>query len=121
MADLSELTSAADSDNQTLLAAREHLFAADYSTHQRFHVLWEASKYAAASMLALFIIFKPLAAGERWAVIAIALANLLLFGGVLVGALWIGGVPASTFWATSFFLAASVPALAVLWPRRRES
>ncbi len=100
--------------------ATHHLHAPDYSAHQRFHVFWEASKYAVASMLSLWIILKPLAAGERWAYIAILLSNALLYGAVLVGNFCIGGVPAITFWGCAVFTVASVPAFIALAPLRRS-
>jgi hypothetical protein len=95
-------------------AAKLHLFQAGATPHQNFHVVWEACKYATASLLALAVVLGPLARGERWALGIMAVASVVLFGGVFFShALTLGG-PAIDFWAYGSFLVLSVLALGAL-------
>jgi hypothetical protein len=96
------------------IAANLHLFQAGATPHQNFHVLWEACKYAAASLLALAIVLGPLARGERWALWISAAAALLLFGGVFFSHALTGGGPVIDFWSYGSFLAVALVALPVI-------
>jgi hypothetical protein len=98
------------------LAAHIHLFQAGATAHQNFHVVWEAFKYFAASMLALGVTLGPLARGERWAYALSWIAALALFGGVFVADALTGGAPAIDHWAYGSFLVVSIAALIVLRP-----
>jgi hypothetical protein len=84
-------------------AAKLHLFQPGATPHQNFHVVWEACKYATASLLALAIVLGPLARGERWALWVMVASSIVLFGG-----------PAIDFWAYGSFLAVSALALGLL-------
>src|SRR5690242_15465065 len=59
-------------------AAKLHVFQPGATPHQNFHVVWEACKYATASLLALAIVLGPLARGERWALWVMAIASVVL-------------------------------------------
>lgn len=96
------------------IAANLHLFQAGATPHQNFHVLWEACKYATASLLAVAIVLGPLAQGERWALWVSAAAALLLFGGVFFSHALTGGGPVIDFWSYGSFLAVSAVALPVI-------
>jgi hypothetical protein len=101
-------------------AAEIHLFQAGATAHQNFHVAWEAFKYFAASVLALGVVVRPLARGERWAWWASAVAAAALFGGVFASDAITGGAPAIDHWAYGSFLVVSIVALGVLRPARRR-
>ena len=101
-------------------AAKLHLFQAGATPHQNFHVVWEACKYATASLLSLGIVLGPLARGERWALALMAAASLILFGGVFFANALTHGGPAIDFWAYGSFLALSAAALAVLQARPKQ-
>ena len=92
-------------------AAKLHLFQAGATAHQNFHVLWEACKYATASLLALGVTLGPLARGERWARWTMLAASLLLFGGVFFSDAITHGAPAIDHWAYGSFLVISLAAL----------
>lgn len=98
------------------LAAKIHLFQAGATAHQDFHVVWEACKYFAASVLALGIALGPLARGERWAWWAMVVASAALFGGVFFADALTGGAPSIDHWAYGSFLVISIVSLAVLRP-----
>lgn len=98
-------------------AAKIHLFQPGNTAHQDFHVVWEAFKYFAASVLALGVTVRPLARGERWAWWVSVVACAALFGGVFVSDAITGGSPAIDHWAYGSFLVISTIALAVLRPR----
>lgn len=102
-------------------AAKLHVFQPGATPHQNFHVVWEACKYATASLLALAIVLGPLARGERWALWVMAAASLLLFGGVFFSDSLTHGGPAIDFWSYGSFLAVSVVALSVLALRGKMS
>jgi hypothetical protein len=95
-------------------AAKLHLFQAGATPHQNFHVIWEACKYATASFLALAVVVGPLARGERWALGVMAVASLVLFGGVFFSEALTHGGPAIDFWSYGSFLVVSTLALGVL-------
>ena len=95
-------------------AAKLHLFQPGATPHQNFHVVWEACKYATASLLALGIVLGPLARGERWALGIMALASAVMFGGVFFSDALTHGGPSIDFWAYGSFLGISAVALAVL-------
>jgi hypothetical protein len=94
-------------------AARLHLNQTGATAHQNFHVVWEACKYFSASSLALFIVIKPLARGERWAWWAMLVATIAMFGGVFFSDALTHGAPRIDHWAYGSFLAVSLLALAV--------
>jgi hypothetical protein len=73
-------------------AAMIHYGQADASAHQDFHVVWEAFKYFAASLVCLAIALGPLRRGERWAWWTMLAACLALFGGVFVAHALSGGL-----------------------------
>jgi hypothetical protein len=102
-------------------AAKLHVFQPGATPHQNFHVIWEACKYAAASLLSLSIVLGPLARGERWALWVMACASALLFGGVFFSDSLTHGGPAIDFWAYGSFLAISVVALSTLALRAKMS
>jgi hypothetical protein len=102
-------------------AAKLHVFQAGATPHQNFHVIWEACKYAAASLLSLAIVVGPLWRGERWALWVMAAASALLFGGVFFSDSLTHGGPAIDFWAYGSFLAVSVVALSTLALRAKLS
>jgi hypothetical protein len=95
-------------------AAEIHLFQPGATAHQNFHVVWEAFKYFAASVLALGVTLGPLARGERWAWWAMVVASATLFGGVFLADAVTGGAPSIDHWAYGTFLVISAVALAVL-------
>ncbi len=95
-------------------AAHLHLFQLGSTPHQNFHVVWEACKYFAASLLAAAVSLGPLARGESWAWWAMAIASFALFGGVFLANAITGGGPAIDFWAYGSFLVVSTVALATL-------
>jgi len=95
-------------------AAKLHLFPPGATPHQNFHVVWEACKYATASLLALAVVLGPLARGERWALAVMATASVVLFGGVFFSHALTHGGPAIDFWAYGSFLVLSALALAAL-------
>ena len=99
-------------------AAKLHLFQPGATAHQDFHVVWEAAKYFAASVMALAITLGPLARGERWAWWTLLVATLTLFGGVFVGGALTRGAPAIDYWAYGSFLLLSCGALAALYDSR---
>jgi len=100
-------------------AAKLHVFQPGATPHQNFHVVWEACKYAAASLLSLAIVVGPLARGERWALWVMVLATALLFGGVFFSDSLTHGGPAIDFWAYGSFLALSIVALSLLGFREK--
>lgn len=95
-------------------AASIHLWQEGATPHQNFHVLWEALKYFAASILALGIILGPLAKGERWAFWLMLASTLILFGGVFVADAMTGGAPAIDRWAYAVLLIVSIISLLIL-------
>jgi hypothetical protein len=95
-------------------AAKLHLFQPGATPHQNFHVVWEACKYATASLLALAVVIGPLARGERWALWVLAAGTLVMFGGVFFSNALTHGGPAIDFWAYGSFLVISVIGLAVI-------
>jgi len=95
-------------------AASLHLYQEGASAHQNFHVVWEAFKYCAASILAVGVVLGPLASGQRWAWWLVLAASLLLFGGVFVSHWMTAGGPVIDFWAYGSFLVVSVGALLLL-------
>jgi hypothetical protein len=95
-------------------AAKLHLFQPGATPHQNFHVVWEACKYATASLLSLGIVVGPLARGERWALGVMAAASVILFGGVFFSEALTHGGPAIDFWAYGSFLVLSALALGAL-------
>ncbi|HEX3596302.1 MAG TPA: hypothetical protein VHU80_14430 [Polyangiaceae bacterium] len=95
-------------------AAKLHLFQPGATPHQNFHVVWEACKYATASLLALAIVLGPLARGERWALWVMVASSIVLFGGVFFSDALTHGGPAIDFWAYGSFLAVSALALGLL-------
>ena len=103
------------------LAAKLHLFQPGATPHQDFHVVWEACKYFAASVLALAVTVGPLARGERWAWWAMAAATFALFGGVFFADALTRGAPSIDHWAYGTFLVVSAIALATLAPSTLRS
>lgn len=95
-------------------AAKLHLFQPGATPHQNFHVVWEACKYATASLFALGLILGPLARGERWALGVVTVGSVVLFGGVFFSNALTHGGPVIDFWAYGSFLVLSLVALAVL-------
>jgi peptidoglycan/LPS O-acetylase OafA/YrhL len=95
-------------------AASLHFGQPDATTHQNFHVVWEAFKYFAASTACLAIALGPLRRGERWAWWTMLVACLALFGGVFVAHALSKGGPAIDHWSYGSFLAISMAALAML-------
>jgi hypothetical protein len=102
-------------------AASLHFDQPGASAHQRFHVIWEACKYASASLLALVLVVGPARRGERWAVAALAAGSAILFGGVFFADALTGGAPPVDRWSYGVFLLLSLPALAILWTRTPAS
>jgi hypothetical protein len=102
-------------------AAKLHVFQPGATPHQNFHVVWEACKYGAASLLSLAIVLGPLWRGERWALWVMAAASALLFGGVFFSDSLTHGGPAIDFWAYGSFLAVSVVTLSTLARRAKLS
>jgi hypothetical protein len=98
-------------------AAKLHVFQPGATAHQNFHVVWEACKYAAASLLALMVVVGPLRRGERWALYAMWGASLLLFGGVFFSDAFTHGAPAVDHWAYGTFLVLSCLALLAIGRR----
>ncbi|HEX4337466.1 MAG TPA: hypothetical protein VH062_16240 [Polyangiaceae bacterium] len=98
-------------------AAKLHLFQPGATPHQNFHVVWEACKYATASMLSLAVVVGPLARGERWARQILTVASVVLFGGVFFAEALTHGGPKIDFWAYGSFLVLSLAALGVLSSR----
>ena len=96
------------------VAAKIHVFQADANAHQNFHVLWEACKYATASLFAIGLVLGPVNRGERWAMVLVLIGSLVLFGGVFFSEALTGGGPAIDFWAYGSFLVISLISLAVL-------
>ncbi len=97
-------------------AARLHLHQVGATSHQDFHVVWEACKYFSASVLALAIVVGPLARRERWAWGALLIASVTMFGGVFFADALTHGAPAIDHWAYGSFLVLSLGALAALAP-----
>ena len=95
-------------------AAKLHLHQVGATRHQDFHVVWEACKYFAASILALAIVLGPLARGERWARYVMLAATIAMFGGVFFSDLLTHGAPAIDHWAYGSFLVLSLLSLFVL-------
>ena len=95
-------------------AAKLHLWQAGATAHQNFHVIWEACKYATASLLALALVLGPVARGERWARRVLGVATVVMFGGVFFSHAITRGGPVIDFWAYGSFLVVSLLALAVL-------
>jgi hypothetical protein len=95
-------------------AALIHFGQPDATAHQNFHVVWEAFKYFAASVVCVAIALGPLRRGERWAWWAMLVACVSLFGGVFVAHALSRGGPAIDHWSYGSFLVISVAALAVL-------
>lgn len=96
-------------------AANLHLWQAGATPHQNFHVVWEACKYATASLFALALILGPLARGERWALAVVGVGSVVLFGGVFFSDALTHGGPMIDFWAYGSFLALSIVSVATLY------
>jgi hypothetical protein len=103
------------------VAASLHLFQPGATPHQNFHVLWEACKYATASLFALAIVVGPLAHGERWALLVLAVGSVVMFGGVFFSHAFTHGGPVIDFWSYGSFLVLSLLALGVLGVRTKVS
>lgn len=99
-------------------AAHLHLWQAGATPHQNFHVVWEACKYATASLFALALVLGPLARGERWALAVVGVGSVVLFGGVFFSHALTHGGPLIDFWAYGSFLALSIVAVATLYVQR---
>lgn len=95
-------------------AAKLHLWQPGATPHQNFHVVWEACKYATASLFALALVLGPLARGERWALGVVAVGSLVLFGGVFFSHALTHGGPLIDFWAYGSFLVLSMVSVGVL-------
>jgi len=95
-------------------AAKLHLWQAGATAHQNFHVIWEACKYATASLFALALTLGPVAHGERWARAVLAVGTVVMFGGVFFSHALTHGGPVIDFWAYGSFFVLSLVALAVL-------
>jgi hypothetical protein len=95
-------------------AASLHLYQEGATAHQNFHVVWEAFKYASASLLAVAVTLGPLAEGRRWAAWVMAAITVMLFGGVFVSHAMTGGGPLIDFVAYGTFLVVSIIALVVV-------
>src|SRR5262245_5570103 len=96
-------------------AAKLHLWQAGATPHQNFHVIWEACKYATASLFALALVLGPLARGERWALGVVGVGSVVLFGGVFFSHALTHGGPTIDFWAYGSFLALSIVAVTTLY------
>jgi hypothetical protein len=96
-------------------AAHLHLWQAGATPHQNFHVVWEACKYATASLFALALVLGPLARGERWALGVVGVGSVVLFGGVFFSDALTHGGPMIDFWAYGSFLALSIVSVATLY------
>jgi hypothetical protein len=103
------------------VAASLHLFQPGATPHQNFHVLWEACKYATASLFALALVVGPLADGERWAVVVLGIGSVVMFGGVFFSHAFTHGGPVVDFWSYGSFLVLSLIALGVIKARTRVS
>lgn len=95
-------------------AAKLHLWQPGATPHQNFHVVWEACKYATASLFALALVLGPVARGEKWALRVLAAGSLVLFGGVFFSNALTHGGPLIDFWAYGSFLVLSMVAVGVL-------
>ncbi|HVU01286.1 MAG TPA: hypothetical protein VHE30_06025 [Polyangiaceae bacterium] len=102
-------------------AAKLHLFQAGATPHQNFHVVWEACKYATASLFALALVLGPLARGERWALPVLGVGSVVMFGGVFFSDAITHGGPVIDFWAYGSFFVLSVVSLALLATRPAAS
>lgn len=91
-------------------AAMIHFGRVDATAHRNFHVVWEAFKYFAVSLVCLAVALVPLRRGERWAWWTMLVACLALF----VAHALSGGGPAIDHWSYGSFLVISLVALAVL-------
>src|SRR5260221_4925204 len=91
-----------------------HLFQPAATAHQNFHVVWEACKYATASLFGLALVLGPLARGERWALPVVGAGSVTMFGGVFLSNAITHGGPLVDFWAYGSFLGLSLAALAIL-------
>jgi hypothetical protein len=100
------------------IAASIHLGQPGATEHQNFHVIWEACKYATASLFALALLVGPVARGERWALSVLAVGTVVLFGGVFFSHALTHGGPVIDFWAYGSFFVLSAIALPVLAVRR---
>jgi hypothetical protein len=100
-------------------AAKLHIFQPGATPHQNFHVVWEACKYATASLFALALVLGPLARGERWALYVLAVGTVVMFGGVFFAHALTHGGPVIDFWSYGSFLVVSAVALGVLAARMR--
>jgi hypothetical protein len=99
-------------------AAKLHLWQPSATPHQNFHVIWEACKYATASLFALALVLGPLARGERWALAVVGVGSVVLFGGVFFSHALTHGGPVVDFWAYGSFLVLSVGCVGVLALRK---
>lgn len=96
------------------IAASLHLWQPGATEHQNFHVVWEACKYATASLFALALVLGPVARGERWSLAVLGAGTAVLFGGVFVSHAMTHGGPLIDFWAYGSFFVFSAAALAIL-------
>ena len=99
-------------------AAHLHLWQPGATPHQNFHVVWEACKYATASLFALALVLGPVARGQRWAIWIIGIGSIVMFGGVFFSHALTHGGPVIDFWAYGSFFVLSLAALGVLASRR---
>ncbi len=95
-------------------AAKLHLWAPGATAHQNFHVVWEACKYATASLFALGLVLGPLARGERWAIPVVGVGSVVMFGGVFFSHALTHGGPVIDFYAYGSFFVLSLVSLGVL-------
>ena len=98
-------------------AAWLHLFQPGATPHQNFHVVWEACKYATASLFALALVLGPLARGERWALFVLGAGSIVMFGGVFFSHALTHGGPLIDFWAYGSFFVLSLLGLGVVAAR----
>jgi hypothetical protein len=95
-------------------AAHLHLWQAGATAHQNFHVIWEACKYATASLFALALVLGPVAKRERWALGVLAVGSIVMFGGVFFSHALTHGGPVIDFWAYGSFFVLSLGAILLL-------
>ena len=95
-------------------AASLHLHQPGSTSHQNFHVVWEACKYFTASLFALWIVVVPLRRGERWARWVLLAGTIVMFGGVFLSDALTAGSPPIDNYAYGSFLVLSLIALAIV-------
>lgn len=102
------------------IAVSLHLWQEGATPHQNFHVIWEACKYATASLFAIGLVIGPVARGERWALWMLTAGSIVMFGGVFFSHAVTRGGPVIDFWSYGSFLILSLAAIFALAARRRE-